>query len=394
LPFQFEDFVLDPDRRELRRAGKPVAVEPQVFDLINYLIRNREHVVTRGDLLDAVWNGRIVSESTLATRINAARRALSSARANNQGYLNVKSMRSQSQSVSLPLSSNSAINPRETNMSATAVLKTVAPAQPDFAAIKARQQGAWSSGDYAIVGTTLQIVGEELCEALDLRPGSKVLDVAAGNGNVTLAAARRWCDVTSTDYVPALLDRGRERAAAEHLKVEFREADAEALPFAEESFDVVVSTFGVMFTPDQDKAASELLRVCRSGGKIGMANWTPEGFIGQLFKTLGKHLPPPAGVKSPALWGTRTLLEEMFGEAGDIDAQPRMFVFRYKSPEHWLDVFKTYYGPMFKAFGALESEKQKALATDLIALVAQFNRATDGTVAVRSEYLEVIITKH
>jgi ubiquinone/menaquinone biosynthesis C-methylase UbiE len=278
-------------------------------------------------------------------------------------------------------------------MSATAALKTVAPAQPDLAAIKARQQGAWSSGDYAIVGTTLQIVGEELCEALDLRPGSKVLDVAAGNGNVTLAAARRWCDVTSTDYVPALLDRGRERAAAEHLKVEFREADAEALPFAEESFDVVVSTFGVMFTPDQDKAASELLRVCRSGGKIGMANWTPEGFIGQLFKTLGKHLPPAAGVKSPALWGTRTRLDEMFGEAGEIDAQPRMFVFRYKSPEHWLDVFKTYYGPMFKAFGALESEKQKALATDLIALVAQFNRATDGTVAVRSEYLEVIITK-
>jgi ubiquinone/menaquinone biosynthesis C-methylase UbiE len=265
---------------------------------------------------------------------------------------------------------------RETNMSATAASKTVAPAQPDLAAIKARQQGAWSSGDYAVVGTTLQIVGEELCEALDLRPGSKVLDVAAGN-----------------DYVPTLLDRGRARAAAEHLKVDFREADAEALPFADESFDVVVSTFGVMFTPDQDKAASELLRVCRGGGKIGMANWTPEGFIGQLFKTLGKYLPPPAGVKSPALWGTRTRLVEMFGGAGGIDAQPRMFVFRYKSPEHWLDVFKTYYGPMFKAFGTLESDKQNALAADLIALIAQFNRATDGTVAVRSEYLEVIITK-
>jgi len=275
-----------------------------------------------------------------------------------------------------------------------AVLNTQATVQPDLAAVKTRQQGAWSSGDYAIVGTTLQIVGEELCEALDLRPGSKVLDVAAGNGNVTLAAARRWCDVTSTDYVPSLLERGRERADAERLKVAFREADAEALPFEDRSFDVVVSTFGVMFTPDQDRAASELLRVCKSGGKIGLANWTPEGFIGQLFKTLGKHLPPPAGVKSPAQWGTRARLDEMFGKAGNIDAQPRMFVFRYRSPEHWLDVFKTYYGPMFKAFSALDGEKQKALAADLIALAAEFNRATDGTMAVRSEYLEVVITKH
>jgi ubiquinone/menaquinone biosynthesis C-methylase UbiE len=278
-------------------------------------------------------------------------------------------------------------------MSATAVLNTATPPQPDLATLKQRQQGAWSSGDYAVVGTTLQIVGENLCEALDLRAGSKVLDVAAGNGNVTLAAARRWCDVTSTDYVPALLDRGRERATADHLKVEFREADAEALPFPDNSFDVVVSTFGVMFTPDQDKAAAELLRVCRSGGKIGMANWTPEGFIGQLFKTLGKYLPPPAGVRSPALWGTRVRLDELFGKAGNIDAQPRMFVFRYKSPEHWLEVFKTYYGPMFKAFAALDAGKQSALRNDIMALVAQFNHANDGTVAVRSEYLEVVITK-
>jgi ubiquinone/menaquinone biosynthesis C-methylase UbiE len=278
-------------------------------------------------------------------------------------------------------------------MSATAVLNTATPPQPDLATLKQRQQGAWSSGDYAVVGTTLQIVGENLCEALDLRAGSKVLDVAAGNGNVTLAAARRWCDVTSTDYVPALLDRGRERAAAERLTVEFREADAEALPFADHSFDVVVSTFGVMFTPDQDRAASELLRVCRSGGKIGLANWTPEGFIGQLFKTLGRHVPPPAGVKSPALWGTRARLDEMFGKAGSIEAQSRMFAFRYKSPEHWLDVFKTYYGPMFKAFGALEGEKQKALAADLLALAGEFNRATDGSMTVRSEYLEIVITK-
>jgi len=277
-------------------------------------------------------------------------------------------------------------------MSVAAVLQT-APVQPDLAAVKTKQQAAWSSGDYAIVGTTLQIVGEDLCEALDLRPGSKVLDVAAGNGNATLAAARRWCDVTSTDYVRALLNNGRDRAAAEKLKVDFREADAENLPFADKSFDVVMSTFGVMFTADQDKAAAEMQRVCRSGGKIGMANWTPEGFIGQLFKTLGKHLPPPAGVKSPALWGTRARLDEMFGKAGEIDAQPRMFVFRYRSPEHWLEVFKTFYGPMLKAFAALDAAKQDALRNDLLALVRQFNRATDGTVAVRSEYLEVVITK-
>jgi ubiquinone/menaquinone biosynthesis C-methylase UbiE len=277
-------------------------------------------------------------------------------------------------------------------MSTAAVLQT-APVQPDLAAVKTRQQAAWSSGDYAIVGTTLQIVGENLCEALDLRPGSKVLDVAAGNGNATLAAARRWCDVTSTDYVRTLLNNGRDRAAAERLKVDFREADAENLPFADKSFDVVMSTFGVMFTADQDKAASEMLRVCRSGGKIGMANWTPEGFIGQLFKTLGKHLPPPAGVKSPALWGTRARLDEMFGKAGEIDAQPRMFVFRYRSPEHWLEVFKTFYGPMLKAFAALDAAKQAALRNDLLLLVGQFNRATDGTMAVRSEYLEIVITR-
>ncbi len=217
--------------------------------------------------------------------------------------------------------------------------------------------------------------------------------MAAGNGNVTLAAARRWCDVTSTDYVPALLERGRERATAERLSVEFREADAEALPFRDASFDVVVSTFGVMFTPDQDKAAAELMRVCKAGGKIGLANWTPQGFIGQLFKTLGKHMPPPAGVKSPALWGTQARLNEMFAGAASIDAQPRMFVFRYKSPQHWLDVFRNFYGPIHKAFGAMDGGKQDALAADLMALVGEFNRATDGTMAVHSEYLEVVITR-
>ena len=266
-------------------------------------------------------------------------------------------------------------------------------AAPDLAAIKMRQQGTWAAGDYAVIGVRLQIVGELLCEALDLRAGSTVLDVAAGDGNATLAAARRWCHVTSTDYVPALLERGRERAAADRLTVDFRVADAEALPFRDESFDVVVSTFGVMFAPDQDKSASELLRVCRRGGKIGLANWTPDGFIGELFKTIGKYLPPPAGVKPPALWGTRARLEELFADAAEIDAQPRAFMFRYESPQHWLDVFRTYFGPMLKAFAALDGEKQQALVADLIALIARFNRTTDGGMVVPGEYLEIVISK-
>ena len=263
---------------------------------------------------------------------------------------------------------------------------------PELAALKTRQQAAWSSGDYAVVGTTLQIVGEELCETLDLRAGQKVLDVAAGNGNVSLAAARRWCDVVSTDYVPALLERGR--AAAGGLTIAFEEADAEALPFADGSFDAVVSTFGVMFTPHQERAAAELLRVCKSGGRIGLSNWTPEGFIGQLFKTLGKYLPPPAGVRSPALWGTRERLTEMFGPASvSIKTQPRYFNFRNRTPEHFVDVFKSYYGPMLKAFTALEPEKQTALRSDQLTLIARMNKATDLTMVVPSEYLEVVITK-
>lgn len=279
-------------------------------------------------------------------------------------------------------------------MSQTAATQGNIPARSDLAAVKARQRGAWSAGDYAIVGTTLQIVGEQLCEALDLRPGSAVLDVAAGNGNATLAAARRWCDVTSTDYVPALLERARARAAADGLTITFREADAEALPFPDASFDVVMSTFGVMFTPDQDKAASELLRVCKPGGKIGLSNWTPEGFIGQVFKTLGRHLPPPAGVKSPVLWGTKARLDEMFGAgARDIAADPRMFMFRYRSARHWLDVFRTFYGPMLKAFEALAAKAQTALTDDLLALVGEYNLARDRTAAVPGEYLEIVITR-
>lgn len=267
-----------------------------------------------------------------------------------------------------------------------------APAGPDYAALKARQQGAWSSGDYAVVGTTLQIVGETLCETLDVRSGQKLLDVAAGNGNVALAAARRWCEVVATDYVPALLERARERAGADRLGIEFREADAEALPFADESFDVVASSFGVMFTPDQDRAAAELVRVCRRGGRIGLANWTPEGFIGQLFKTIGRHVPPPPGARSPALWGTSARLAELFGPHS-IDLTQRHFVFRYRSPAHWLEIFRTYYGPMLKAFAALAPAAQPALEHDLLALIGQFNRSGDGTMVVPAEYLEVVVTR-
>ena len=277
-------------------------------------------------------------------------------------------------------------------LSATAT--PASAAQPDLATIKTRQRAAWSSGDYAVVGTTLQIVGEALCEAMDLRSTQRVLDVAAGNGNVTLAAARRWCDVVSTDYVGALLTRGRERAAAERLDVEFREADVEELPFADGSFDAVVSTFGCMFAPNPRRTAAEMLRVCKSGGKVGMANWTPDGFIGQLFKTIGKHVPPPAGVESPALWGTRQRIQDLFGaHAAMVMVEARLFAFRYHSPAHWLEIFKNYYGPVLKAFAALDAAKQPALADDLLALIQRFNRAKDGTMVTPSEYLEVVITK-
>lgn len=271
--------------------------------------------------------------------------------------------------------------------------QTAVQPTPDLAALKSRQQGAWASGDYAVVGTTLQIVGETLCEAMDLRSGMKVLDVAAGNGNATLAAARRWCDVTSTDYVPSLLERGRARAEADGLKVTFQPADAEALPFDDASFDAVVSTFGVMFTPDQDKAASELLRVCKSGGKIGMANWTPESFIGQVFKTIGSHIPPLAGVKSPALWGTQARLDQMFASGGSIAITPQIFTFRYKSAAHWMETFRTWYGPVHKAFASLSEPQQTALQTDFLALADRFNRAKDGTLVIPGDYLEVVITK-
>lgn len=265
---------------------------------------------------------------------------------------------------------------------------------PDLSAVKAKQQAAWSAGDYAIIGRTLQIVGENLCEAVNLRAGERVLDVAAGNGNATLAAARHFAEVTSTDYVPGLLERGRARAEAEGLQVTFREADAEALPFADSTFDVVLSTFGVMFTPDQARAAREMLRVCRPGGRIGLANWTPGSFIGELFKVLGRYLPPAAGLRSPALWGTEERLKELFSEAeASIQATPRIFNFRYRSPAHWMEVFRTFYGPVNRAFLALDTPRQDELERDILNLLARFDRGGPGGLVVPSEYLEVVVTR-
>ena len=267
-------------------------------------------------------------------------------------------------------------------------------ATPNYTAIKQKQQATWASGDFAVVGTTLQIVGESLAEAADVRAGERVLDVAAGNGNATLAAARRFADVTSTDYVPALLDRGRERARAEGLAVRFLEADVEELPFADASFDVVLSTYGAMFAPDQQRTAGEMLRVTRPGGRIGMANWTPEGFIGRLFKVIGAHVAAPAGVQSPALWGTEAHVRALFGPKVAIRSERKHFNFRYRSAAHWVEVFRNYYGPTLKAFAALDPTGQHALDRDITALLAQLNVAGASSLVVPAEYLEVIVTKH
>ena len=264
----------------------------------------------------------------------------------------------------------------------------------DLKVLKMKQQTAWASGDYAVVGTTLQIVGESLAEACDLRWDELVLDVAAGNGNASLAAARRGGNVTSTDYVGALLERGAERAQADRLKIAFQTADVECLPFADASFDVVLSTFGVMFTPDQPQAAAEMLRVCRSGGRIGLANWTPEGFIGQVFKILGRYLPPPPGVQSPSRWGVVSHIETMFGaSATSIVTTPKMFNFRYRSAAHFIEVFRTWYGPLHKAFAVLPAASASALEKDLTDLLNQMNRAGEGALVVPSAYLEIVITR-
>lgn len=268
------------------------------------------------------------------------------------------------------------------------------PDMPDFEAIKQRQQATWASGDFAVIGVNLQIVGESLAEAADIRANERVLDIAAGNGNATLAAAHHLAKVTSTDFVPALLEKGRRRVEAEGLQVEFRVADAENLPFPDAGFDVAISTFGVMFTPDHVRSASEMMRVVRDGGRIALANWTPEGFIGQLFKTMGAHVAPPAGVRSPALWGTESHLGELFGDrAASVQATRKMFKFRYASAAHWLQVFREFYGPTNKAFAALDPAGQQALEKDILALLDRFNIAGSSSLVVPAEYLEIVITK-
>jgi SAM-dependent methyltransferase len=281
-------------------------------------------------------------------------------------------------------------------MDTLAIQKPTAAPAPDYAVIKQKQQATWASGDFAVVGTTLQIVGEELAEAVDIRAGERVLDVAAGNGNATLAAARRFAHVTSTDYVHHLLEKGAARAKAEGLDVRFELADAEDLPFADSTFDVALSTFGTMFTPEHARSAGEMLRVVRPGGRIGLANWTPEGFIGQLFKVIGSHVPAPAGLNSPALWGNEAYVAALFGAKGnDLRATRKHFNFRYASAAHWLKVFRDFYGPTHKAFAALalDSAAQARLAVDITALLERLNIGGPRSLVVPGEYLEVVITK-
>ena len=264
----------------------------------------------------------------------------------------------------------------------------------DLGAIKTKQQATWASGDYAVIGTTLQIVGETLCEAVDLSAGWRVLDVAAGNGNATLAAARRECAVTATDYVEALLDGAERRAQAEGLSIETRVADAEALPFDDGAYDAVLSTFGVMFVPDPDRAAAELVRVCRPGGVIGLANWTPSGFIGQMLKIVGQHAPPPAGVPSPTMWGLPERIDELLGAHTKVEANPRHFVFRYPSAEAFFETFKDYYGPLVRAWGVVDDAGRESLRSQLLAHLEAHNRSTTGALAVPSEYLEVVARRN
>jgi ubiquinone/menaquinone biosynthesis C-methylase UbiE len=268
------------------------------------------------------------------------------------------------------------------------------PSVTDFEAIKARQQLTWAAGDYAHIGVRLQIVGESLCEAVDLRSSDRVLDVAAGNGNASLAAARRYAQVTSTDYVPELLEKGLRRAEADGLAMHTRVADAEALPFENGEFDVVLSTYGAMFAPNQELVAAEMLRVVRSGGRIGLANWTPDGFIGELFRVIGRFVPPPAGLKPPSAWGTETRLVELFGpHAADIRTERKQYVFRFLSAEHWIEIFRRYYGPVHKAFAALDEAGQQALHEALLELLGRHNRGGRDALIVPSDYLEAVIER-
>jgi SAM-dependent methyltransferase len=265
----------------------------------------------------------------------------------------------------------------------------------DLETVKSRQQQTWDSGDYAQVGNTLVIMGELLCEVVDLRAGQRVLDVATGSGNTALSAARRFCQATGIDYVPALIEQARARAAAEGLDVTFAVGDAEDIDAPDAAFDAVLSTVGVMFTADQERAARELLRVCRPGGKIGLANWTPDGYIGQMFRIVGRYAPPPNGVRSPLLWGIEDRLRELFGDAiVALDVTERNFVFRFRSAQHFVEHFRTWYGPMHRAFAALGTAAREAFTDDLISLLNEWNIADDGTLVVPSAYLEVVATRH
>jgi SAM-dependent methyltransferase len=270
---------------------------------------------------------------------------------------------------------------------------TVSTTAIDFSAMKSRQQQTWAMGNYAVIGTTLQIVGESLCEAVDVEGGQRVLDVAAGNGNASLAAARRAAVVTATDYVPALLERAAARAEGDGVDIQCREADAEALPFPDGAFDAVLSTFGVMFSPDQERATAELKRVCRPGGRIGLANWTPGGFVGQMFKVVGRFAPPPPGVRSPLEWGTESRVAELFGDDVLLATERRNFVFRYRSARDWLESFRTYYGPMHRAFGSLDADAAATFEAELLDLANAHNTSRVGALRVPSEYLEVVVTK-
>jgi SAM-dependent methyltransferase len=284
-------------------------------------------------------------------------------------------------------------NLMETN-SVTVVERPIAVRNVDFAAIKQGQQATWASGDFAIIGTTLQIVGESLAEAADVNADERVLDVAAGNGNASLAAARRFAQVTSTDYVPHLLDKGAARARAEGLDIKFETADAESLPHPNGAFDVVLSTFGVMFAPDHVRSARELLRVIRSGGRIGLANWTPEGFLGDLFRLVARFVPPPAGLQSPVLWGSEPHVVELFGpQAADIRCVRKHFNFRYRSASHFISIFRNFYGPTHKAFAALDEAGQVRLNESLSQLLERRNVSRASALVVPGEYLEIVVTK-
>lgn len=264
------------------------------------------------------------------------------------------------------------------------------PPPLDLAALKVKQRVTWGTGDYGVIGTTLQLVGESLCEALDLDAGEHVLDIACGNGNATLAAARRHAIVTGVDYVPSLLESGRARARAEGLSIDFREGDAEHLPYPDGSFDVVMSSFGTMFSPDQERVASELLRLCRPGGRIGLSNWTPTSFVGQLFGIVGRYLPPPKGLRSPSEWGDEARLRTLFA-GHDVKIVRKEFVFRYLSSHEWLDVFRAEYGPVRKAFEAL-GDKAPALGHEILLLIERCARK-QVPLQLPSEYVEVVIRR-